>query len=128
MPVPLTLPDGHQPVLGDTFRLYCQVRDSRTGDLVNLTGSKIWLTFKTATSQLDAAAALQVNSTDNPTMFSILSTGVMRITVPGATMATALTAGVTYYVDVKVKRASGDLDRHLYDEVTFLAQVTRATS
>ena len=116
------------PILGDDFYLICQAKRTKKGP-INLTGAKIYITFKSALTDLDAAAALQKNSTDNSSYFSTTdaAAGKFEVTVPGADVDD-LNADTDYYVDVQVVTSTGALVSVVYDVVRFDQQVTRATT
>jgi len=114
------------PILGDDFYLICDAKRVKKGPL-NLTGAKIYVTFKSALTDLDAAAAIQKNSTDHASYFSVTdaSNGKFEVIVPGADIDD-LTADTDYYVDVQVITSGGALVSIVRDVVRFDQQVTRA--
>jgi len=116
------------PILGDDFYLVCQAKRNKKGPL-DLTGAKIYVTFKTALTDVDGSAAIQKNSTTNPTYFNIIDAvaGKFEVIVSG-TDTDGLTADTDYYVDVQVITSSGALVTVVYDVVRFDMQVTQATT
>ena len=116
------------PILGDDFYIICHAKRTKKGP-ISLTGAKIYITFKSALSALDAAADIQKNSTDNAAYFSTTDAaqGKFEVTVPGADIDD-LDADTDYYVDVQVITSGGALVSVVYDVVRFDQQVTRATS
>jgi len=124
----LTIEKVHNPILGDDFDLICQAKQTKRGP-VNLTDAKIWITFKTALSDADNAAALQKDSTTNPTYFTVTDAaqGRFEVSVPG-TDIDDLSADTDYYVDVQVLTSGGALVSVVYDKIRFDQQVTKTTS
>jgi len=99
---------------------------------VDLTGATMWLTLKTdPDTQGDVLAALQINNVDHPTQFSVESPatrGVFTVTM-SHTQTAALSAGLQYRVDVKVKDAAGSIYFPVPNQVLQFDQwVTQATS
>ena len=118
----------HPPLLGDDFYLMCHAKRTKKGPL-NLTGARIYITFKDALTDADNVAALQKDSTTNPTYFSVTdaTNGKFEVTVPGADMD-GLTPDIDYYVDVQVITSGGALVTVVNDVVRFDQDVTRATT
>ena len=125
MSSPLKLPEGRNPVQGDTFKLSCRARYP-DGVIPNLGSAKFWLTFKTDLSKADNdQGVIQFDSVTNPGYFTItnLAKAEYTIQVP----STNIVASTSYFCDVKIKLANGDYIRHLYDTVVFDPPVTKAT-
>ena len=124
----VTITRAENPLVGDDFYLMCHAKRTKKGPL-DLTGAKIYFTVKSALTDADGAAALQKNSTSNPTYFSITdaANGKFEVIIPGADVD-ALTANTDYYVDVQVITSGGALVTVVYDIVRFDQDVTLATT
>ncbi len=119
------------PVIGETvpIDIVCEKED---GTRVDLTGATIWATLKTDPStQVDAAAAVQIETLHEASQFSVRSpatNGEFTVTFSAANTG-GLTAGTIYYIDVKVKDASGNMYYAVPKQpIQFDNWVTRATS
>jgi hypothetical protein len=123
----VTITRRKNPVLGDDFYLVGQAKRTRKGPL-DLSGGKLYITFKTALSLADNSATLQKNSTTNPSYFPVFdSSGNYEVVVPG-TDTDDFTADTDYYVDVQAITSGGALVTLVYDVVRFDTGVTKATT
>ena len=121
------------PVLGDDFFLRSASRWYGTGERINLTGAKLYITFKTdPVTQTDATADLQKNSTTHPAIFAPPgitldpTKGEWAVRIPGEDIETALDPDVEYHIDVKATLSDLQRIRLCNDVVTFTMQVTRS--
>ena len=87
----------------------------------NITGWTVWMTIKSAYSDLDAAAKIQktVTSHTNPTG------GVTQITL---TAADTDDLSGTYKYDIQIKKVDGSIETVLFGDIIFDEDVTLAIS
>ncbi len=116
--------------LNNTFNLKCQALYTN-GSPVNLTSAKIYFTLKDTLADLDAAALIQKNSTDNTSYFSIDSAtlGLYTVTIPAGELVTAGCADATnYYIDTQIITSTGAVFTHVFDTIKTFQQATRYTT
>lgn len=101
----------------------------RGGVAVDLTGAKIWFTVKDSNRAEDAAARLQLDSTDASQIeITDAEAGVIEVKLVGTgAKSTELLAGRKLY-DLQVLLASGELITWAHGTIEFLPGITRATS
>ena len=96
-------------------------------DRISLSGAKMYATFKSDLSVADGSAPLQKDSINNPTYFTMSSSGRYTVNIPGADMD-SLTAGTLYYFDLQAITSAGRLVTLCRDTIRFVQDVTKATS
>jgi hypothetical protein len=119
------------PLIGDTVTIRLRNLKNADGAAYDISGAaKIYCIIKTALTDLDAAALVNINNGTNSTQFvtTYASTGNIDVTL-SSTNTAALTADTTYYIDVKAIWTTGTvIVSLLYDTIIFRQRVTRATS
>ena len=110
---------------GNSVDINLSVFRADNGAAFDITGSKIWFTIKSAYTDPDSSALLQVTSDTsaisfvNPTM----GTAVISLT-PASTQS--LPTGVALRYDVQIKTAANKVYTITVDNVTVMPKVTDA--
>lgn len=120
-----------RPVVGETvpIKVTCKRADGTPLDLESAT---MWVTIKTdPDTQDDASAVIQIDSVNESSQFqtaSPASNGIFTATLLH-TDTDDLDAGTLYYIDIKVKDASGNMYYPAPNQtIIFDEWVTRSTS
>lgn len=127
---PCTDPQALDPVFADLYigsaPAFPLAVTDENGAPVNLTGSTLWMTCKTATSEFDGDAIFQKVTGSGITLISATGgTALVQLT----TADTAdLTAGKSYYFDLQLLLPGGELQTILAGYFRAKTRVTLAQS
>jgi hypothetical protein len=97
----------------------------KAGAVQDLTGAKLWLTAKKFSSDADAEADLQLDSTGDIAIAGDPTTGVFTVSFKEST--TKDLEGESWY-DIQVLMATGKIATIAYGKLIFLPNLTRANS
>ena len=129
MSLNITDKDDPKPTTLTTMTLYIRGLKDRNGAVYDLSGaSKIYAHIKDALADADASADVKINSVDNAAQFTTTYASTGNLDVIFSTTNTTLTAGTTYYIDVKAMWAGGTAVELVRDTIVFDAPVTLAVS
>lgn len=95
---------------------------SRDGVALDLTGSSLWFTVKTAASQTDAQAVAQLTLGDGITLVDA-EAGTCTVLLERA-VTEEMTVGTTYLADLQIKDAAGLIATAAIGTLKLTRQVT----
>ena len=126
----LTIEDKEEarPVVGDTLRLAVRGLKDITGRPWNLSlAETFYLSIKSDLGMPDVDAEVFVDSDTYPELFdtTYVADGSLTVRVDRS-MTSGLTAGVSYYIDLKVLLKNGMVYTLVYDTIVFDEPVTKA--
>ena len=129
MSLSITDKDRPKPCTLTTLPLYLRGLLDKDKKPYDLSGAdKIYATIKDSLADADNAADVQINSTDNPTQFVLTYADKGDLDVIFSTTDTNLTAGRTYYIDVKAVWANGNAVELVTDTIIFQTPPTKSVS
>ena len=105
---------------GDT-KVFNLTFKTAAGVAIDITGWSIWMTIKTAATDLDASAALQVKVTSHTSP----TTGLSKITLT-ATQTNTLSGA--YFYDIQIKKVDGTVETVLLGKINFSDDITRSVA